>query len=199
MSVGSIKKFGEQWNEARKDPSDRGYSVSYAEVKQMEQTLAGPEGKISDAGLKALAEQINQDTFLTGPAQREVRGLFEAQLGTDHPFDAVTKEAVKADFAMRAASPFKALAVPGRELKSDQALGELPKSVTKALGELEVDPTFSWESSEVRKANLAGQDVLIVHYLSDEDPEAVRIFTPSGREIAKGGIDDAMAGFFWER
>jgi hypothetical protein len=198
MSITSIKSFKQSWSDAREDKSEQGHFVSYGEMKKMEQALKGSDGKISNAEALALAEQINEDTVLTRPAEKEVRDLFADRLGSNHRFDALTREAVKADFSMRATGPFQSLDVPGRALTSERSLDALPRSVTRALGELAVSPDFSWESSEVRKAKLAGQDVLIVHYQSEEDPEAVRVFTPKGREIASGGIDDGMAGFFWK-
>lgn len=193
----STQQFDAQWSRARADGSAQGYRVSYEEVK-------GALDALKDKGLTRreaahAASTFAQDPVLTRPAAKEALA-FLALVGKGKPLDAATVEAIKADFSIRAAKPFRSLDVPGREVKNT---ADLPDAVQRALEDTaEPDADATWESVVARKATLAGQSVFIVHFSSlddgNGDAEKVRVFGANGQLLAKGSLFDGMAGFSWE-
>ena len=193
----STNRFDAQWTKARADGNDQSSRVSYAEVKAAISVLK-EKGLTRREALHA-ASTFSQDPVLTRPGAKEALA-FLALVGKGQPLDAATIEAIKADFSIRASTPFRSLDVPGREVKNT---ADLPENVQKALADTrEPDADATWESVVARKATLAGQSVYVVHFSSlddgNGDAEKVRVFSASGQQLAKGSLFDGMAGFSWD-
>ncbi len=193
-----VKAFETQWNSARADRSEQSNRVSYRELKDALAVL--PSAKtLTRTEAAFAASTMASDPVLTDPAKKEAYAFLKT-VGAGAALDEATREAVKAEFALRATKPFATLNVPGRTVRNTV---DLPAAVKAAADAMTEKPNpGKWATVEVKSATLAGQKVFIVHHSEfngSSDAEKAQIFSANGTSLAQGSIWDPMAGFGWAR
>lgn len=197
MGTRGIGEFRARWDQGRAEGSPQGNKVNYGEWEHALEAVKRKDGSVSAFTGKAVASVISGDPVMTKPGAKAARE-FLATVASGNNYGTAAVEAMKADFSLRAVAPFQQLAVPGYQVKNTDAL---PAGIKKAVADTSDEASGgTWDTVEVRKTALAGREAFIVFY-GDLDGESdyskVRVFSPEGKKLAEGSIDDPMAGFYW--